>query len=139
MIAGMGIDLVEVRRIDRLLGKWGERFTGRFFVPGEIVYCGGKARPAIHYAARFAAKESFLKSLGIGLGMGVHLREIEVSRDRRGKPVLVLHGKAASMLKERGVTAVHLSLTHTAEHAAAVVVLETGATKKTERKRHVRE
>ncbi|MGV8079886.1 MAG: holo-ACP synthase [Syntrophales bacterium] len=139
MIAGMGIDLVEVRRIDRLLGKWGDRFTGRFFAAGEIAYCGNKARPAIHYAARFAAKESFLKSLGIGLGMGVHLRDIEVSRDRRGKPALVLHGRAASMLADRGVTAVHLSLTHTAEHAAATVVLEAGAKRKAERKRRVRE
>jgi len=139
VIAGVGIDLVEVRRIDRLLQKWGDRFTGRFFALGESAYCGAKARPAIHYAARFAAKESFLKSLGIGLGMGVHLREIEVSRDRRGKPALVLHGKAVSMLRERGITAVHLSLTHTADHAAAVVVLETGTAKKTERKRHVRE
>ena len=139
MIAGTGIDLVEVRRIDRLLQKWGDRFTGRFFAPGEAAYCGAKARPAIHYAARFAAKESFLKSLGIGLGMGVHLREIEVSRDRRGKPVLVLHGKAASMLRERGITAVHLSLTHTADDAAAVVILETEATRPTEKKSHVRE
>ncbi len=120
----MGIDLVEVRRIDRLLRKWGDRFTGRYFAPGEVAYCDRKARPGIHYAARFAAKESFLKSLGIGLGMGVRLRDIEVSRDRRGKPSLVLHGKAASMLEERGVTAVHLTLTHTAEHAAAAVVLE---------------
>lgn len=124
MIAGMGIDLVEVRRIDRLLRKWGDRFTGRYFAPGEVAYCDRKARPGIHYAARFAAKESFLKSLGIGLGMGVRLRDIEVSRDSRGKPALVLHGKASSMLAERGVTAVHLTLTHTAEHAAAAVVLE---------------
>jgi holo-[acyl-carrier protein] synthase len=135
----MGIDLVEVRRIDRLLVKWGDRFTGRFFAAGEVAYCSSKARPAIHFAARFAAKESFLKSLGIGLGMGVHLRDIEVSRDRRGKPALVLHGRAASMLAERDVIAVHLSLTHTAEHAVAAVVLETGAKRKTERKRHVRE
>jgi holo-[acyl-carrier protein] synthase len=135
----MGIDLVEVRRIDRLLVKWGDRFTGRFFATGEVAYCSSKARPAIHFAARFAAKESFLKSLGIGLGMGVHLRDIEVSRDRRGKPALTLHGRAASMLAERDVTAVHLSLTHTAEHAVAAVVLETGAKRKTERKRHVRE
>jgi holo-[acyl-carrier protein] synthase len=124
VIAGIGIDLVEVRRIDRLLKKWGERFTGRYFAPGEIEYCRTKARPAIHYAARFAAKESFLKSLGIGLGMGVRLRDIEVSRDRRGKPVLLLHERAVVMLRERGVTAVHLSLTHTADHAAAAVVLE---------------
>ena len=69
MITGTGIDLVDVSRMKKLLAKWGDRFTERYFSQHEIDYCCRKAVPAIHYAARFAAKESFLKSLGIGLGI----------------------------------------------------------------------
>lgn len=125
MITGAGIDLVDVSRMKKLLAKWGDRFTGRFFSQLEIDYCQRKATPAIHYAARFAAKESFLKSLGIGLGMGVKLKDIEVINDQQGKPDLVLHGQAQRLISERGIQKVHLSLTHTSECAAAIVIVET--------------
>jgi holo-[acyl-carrier protein] synthase len=124
MIIGTGIDLADVKRMQRLLAKWGDRFTGRFFSPGEMAYCRQKASPAIHFAARFAAKEAFLKSLGIGLGMGVALKDIEVVNDDRGKPDLVLYGEARRMIDERGIRRMHLSLTHTAESAVAMVILE---------------
>jgi holo-[acyl-carrier protein] synthase len=125
MINGVGIDLVDVNRMKKLLAKWGGRFTERYFSQREIEYCQRKAISAIHFAARFAAKESFLKSLGIGLGMGVALREIEVINDSQGKPDLVLHGQAQQLIREQGIRKVHLSLTHTSECAAAVVILET--------------
>lgn len=125
MINGVGIDLVDVNRMKKLLAKWGGRFTERYFSQREIEYCQRKAISAIHFAARFAAKESFLKSLGIGLGMGVALREIEVINDSQGKPDLVLQGQAQQLIRERGIRKVHLSLTHTSECAAAVVILET--------------
>ena len=70
MIFGIGTDLVEVSRVEKILQKWGEKFLKKVFSQNEIEYCKKKAFPAIHFAARFAAKESFLKSLGIGLGMG---------------------------------------------------------------------
>lgn len=124
MIIGTGIDLADVKRIQRLLAKWGDRFTGRFFSPGEMAYCGQKASPAIHFAARFAAKEAFLKSLGIGLGMGVALKDVEVVNDDRGKPDLILYGEARRMINDRGIRRMHLSLTHTAESAVAMVILE---------------
>ena len=124
MIQGIGTDLVEVSRIERILKKWGDRFLQRIYTTDEIEYCRNKAFPATHFAARFAAKESFLKSLGIGLGMGVKLREIEVSNNELGSPVLKMNKKIGKILDSLGVNVVHVSMTHTREHAHAIVVLE---------------
>jgi holo-[acyl-carrier protein] synthase len=124
MIYGIGTDLVEVNRIEKIIKRWGERFTEKVYSQNEINYCQHKAYPAIHYAARFAAKESFLKSLGIGLGMGVSLKDIEVINNHQGSPQLHMNEKIQGVLDERGITAVHISMTHTREHAQAVVVLE---------------
>jgi holo-[acyl-carrier protein] synthase len=124
MIHGIGTDLVEVSRIERILKRWGDRFIDRVYARDEIEYCKNKAFPAIHFAARFAAKESFLKSLGIGLGMGVKLREIEVSNNALGSPVLKMNERIGNILENLGVNAVHVSITHTRKHAHAIVVLE---------------
>lgn len=124
MICGVGIDLVENGRMEKLIGKWGEKFLGRVFSAEEIKYCGRYAHPTTHYSARFAAKESFLKALGIGLGMGVKLNDISVVNNRDGKPSLELHGEAKSHLEKREITKVHLSLTHTKNYASAIVLLE---------------
>jgi holo-[acyl-carrier protein] synthase len=124
MIYGVGTDLVDVIRIRKILEKWGDRFIGKVYSYNEIYYCQKKAFPPIHFAARFAAKESFLKSLGIGLGMGVGLKDIELLNNEQGSPHLKLHNRAEGVLREAGVTAVHVSLTHTRNHASAVVILE---------------
>ena len=124
MIHGIGTDIVEVRRIERILTRWGERFLAKVFARTEIEYCMKKAFPSMHLAARFAAKESFLKSLGIGLGMGIPLTAIEITNNDSGNPMLAAHGKANDFLRGLGVTAVHMSMTHTREHAHALVVLE---------------
>ena len=124
MIYGIGTDLVEISRIEKIIKRWGDRFTGKVFSQNEINYCENKAYPAIHYAARFAAKESFLKSLGIGLGMGVSLKDIEVINNPQGSPQLHMNEKIQGILEKRGITAIHISMTHTREHAQAVVVLE---------------
>lgn len=115
---------MEVSRIERILKKWGDRFLQRVYSTDEIEYCKNKAFPAIHFAARFAAKESFLKSLGIGLGMGVKLREIEVMNNELGNPVLKMNEEMGNILDNLGVKAIHVSMTHTREHAHAIVVLE---------------
>ena len=124
MIYGTGIDIVEVQRMANIIARWGKRFVDRVFSPGEIEYCHKRALPTMHYAARFAAKESLLKSLGIGLGMGLSLKDIEVVSDQRGKPEVRLRGGAEGMLRNLGVSAVHLSLSHTRHSATAVVILE---------------
>ncbi|OGP66383.1 MAG: holo-[acyl-carrier-protein] synthase [Deltaproteobacteria bacterium RBG_16_44_11] len=124
MIYGIGIDLVENERIGKIIGKWGEKFLSRVFSAKEVEYCSKHIQAQIHYAARFAAKESFLKALGIGLGMGVKLREIEVARDIKGKPDLALWGGAKAQMEKQKITKVHLSLTHTKKYATAFVILE---------------
>ncbi|HOU51053.1 MAG TPA: holo-ACP synthase [Smithella sp.] len=124
MIYGIGIDLVENSRMDRIIHKWGEKFIRRIFSAAEIAYCTRYAHPATHYGARFAAKESFLKALGIGLGEGVKLNDIEVVNDENGKPVLVLGGEAKNRIEMKKITKVHLSLTHTKNYSTAVVLLE---------------
>ncbi len=124
MIYGIGTDLVEVNRIERILKRWGERFTARVYSHNEINYCENRACPAMHYAARFAAKESFLKSLGIGLGMGVKLKDIEVINNPQGSPQFRIHERVKSILDKVGVSSIHVSMTHTRDHAQAIVVLE---------------
>lgn len=124
MICGVGIDLVENRRMEQIIEKWGGKFISRIFSDEEMDYCGKHAHPTTHYSARFAAKESFLKALGLGLGMGVQLRDISVVNDQNGKPSLNLSGKAKSCIQQRKVTKVHLSITHTKNYASAIVLLE---------------
>jgi len=124
MIYGIGTDLVEVNRMEKIIQRWGERFTEKVYSQDEIDYCTRKAYPAIHYAARFAAKESFLKSLGIGLGMGVSLKDIEVINNAQGNPQLKMNERIRKVLDTHGITSVHISMTHTREHAHAVVILE---------------
>lgn len=124
MIYGIGTDLVEIGRMEKIIQRWGERFTEKVYSQNEIDYCTRKAYPAIHYAARFAAKESFLKSLGIGLGMGVSLKDIEVINNAQGSPQLKMNERIRKVLDTHGITSVHISMTHTREHAHAVVILE---------------
>jgi len=124
MIQGIGIDLVENERIEKIISKWGQKFLQRVFSENEINYCGRHIQASLNYGARFAAKEAFLKALGIGLGRGVKLREIEVVHDDQGKPDLTLHGEANLQIEQRQITRIHLSLTHTKNYATAIVILE---------------
>lgn len=118
---GIGIDLVEVPRIREMLAKHGQRFKERTFTAGEIAYCDACAEPAMHYAARFAAKEAAAKALGTGLwNEGVSWTDIEVVRAENGRPSLLLHGAARL---HAGEATCLVSLTHTSEHAMAQVIL----------------
>ena len=129
MIIGIGIDLIEVRRVKALLNKPN---LGRIFTASEIRYCRSKANPAESFAARFAAKEAFLKAIGTGWGTADSPRwnEIEVIRHpasgiRHPQPVsLILSGKAKSICQKLKVIRTCLSLTHTKDYAMAVVILE---------------
>lgn len=128
MILGLGIDVVEVARIARLVGAEGgagkaERFLARCFTDGERRFCDARADRAAAYAARFAAKEALSKALGVPAG--IRFQDAEVVRGE-GAPALRLSGVADRAARERGVSRVHLSLTHDAGIAAAVVVLEGG-------------
>ena len=119
-LVGVGIDLCEVERMRATLART-PTFAQRVFTDGEQERCRQAKDPAERFAARFAAKEATLKALGAGIG-ACPLRDIEVVRAESGAPSLVLHGRAAALASERGVASWHVSLTHTAASAAAVVV-----------------
>lgn len=126
MIAGIGIDLVDIARVDRLFESKGERALRRLFTAEEVAYALSRPLPAQHLAARLAAKEAAFKALaGNTLARGIGWREIEVVRGEV-RPTLALHGRAAERAAELGVTTIWVSLTHTATTAGAMVVLETG-------------
>jgi len=120
-----GVDLVEIARVKRMLTRYGDRFLERVFTPTEILYC--QARPA-ELAARFAAKEAVSKALGVGVRMiardGINWRDVEVTGDMRGKPLVCLHGRAAERAGELGLTEWAVSLSHTREQAIAFVVAQ---------------
>jgi holo-[acyl-carrier protein] synthase len=124
MICGVGIDLVENSRVESIIKKWGDKFINRIFSDEEIKYCEKHINSSTHYGVRFAAKESFLKALGIGLGMGIKLSDIEVMNDENGKPSLMLCGEAKNQIEKKRITKVHLSLTHTKSYSTAIVLLE---------------
>ncbi len=126
MILGVGIDLVEVSRIRASLQRFGDRFTARVLLPQEAAYCSACADPAIHVAARFAAKEAASKALGTGIGIELGWHDLEVVRGVTGRPELQWRGRGIDLARCRGVIRTHLSLTHTASSAAAVVVIESG-------------
>ncbi len=122
MIVGVGVDIVEISRIEAALQRHGERFLRRIFTPTERAYCErfGTQR-ALHYAARFAAKEAFSKAIGTGMRRPCRWCDIGVVNGDAGRPELQLFGELA----ERYAGYVfHVSLSHTATHAVAVVVAE---------------
>ncbi|MBI5441999.1 MAG: holo-ACP synthase [Deltaproteobacteria bacterium] len=123
MILGLGLDLVEVARIRRLREARGERFLDRVYTPGEREACAGRREPDEGLAARFAAKEAAMKALGTGWTEGVAWRDFEVVSEG-GPPRLQLSGVAARRAAELGVGRVHLTLSHDAGVAGAVVVFE---------------
>ena len=124
MILGAGVDLAEVPRIREAIERYGDKFTGRIYTPGEIAYVQRKANRYERYAARFAAKEAGMKALGTGWRRGVRWQDFEVANLPSGKPTLRLHGVAGEIAAKLGVKAVSLSLTHTAELGMAHVILE---------------
>ena len=124
-VAGVGTDLARIGRFERLLAAGKEGVVERLFTLAERDYCLTKKAPAPHLAARFAAKEAFLKALGLGLREGLSWQDVEVVRDPLGKPSLHLAGRAAELFRERGLVAVHLSYSHDGDYAVATVILET--------------
>ena len=124
MIAGIGIDLVDVPRFAELMERRGAAALRRFFTEGEAERCRQSRSAPESFAARFAAKEAFFKALGTGWGLGGRWTEVEVVSTASGAPSLCLSGRAAEVAAERGVRVVHVSLTHTDGTAGAFVVLE---------------
>jgi holo-[acyl-carrier protein] synthase len=124
MIVSIGIDIVEVYRIRRTLERT-PRFGQRVFTQIERDYCDSKGVAAAQsYAARFAAKEAFLKALGTGWRGKITWHDIEIINNELGVPRFNLSGEALKIMQNLGAEKVHLSISHTSEHAVAQVILE---------------
>jgi holo-[acyl-carrier protein] synthase len=127
MVLSVGVDMVEVERIQKALedSRIGKRFRERVFTANEIQYCEKKRRGRYEsYAGRFAVKEAVMKALGRGWGSKVCWLDIEVVRARSGKPELVLHEKTARLAEQLGIRRWSISITHTGQHGLAFVTAQ---------------
>jgi holo-[acyl-carrier protein] synthase len=122
MIDAVGVDIADVKRIKNALERWGNRFVARTFSSREADYCRRHRDEALRFAARFAAKEAFIKCMGSA--RGILWNEIELLNDRSGKPHFHLADSIRKKLEKRKIRKVHVSVTHTAEYAVAFVVFE---------------
>jgi len=124
LILGVGIDIIEVQRVEAAHKKFGARFMKRILRPSELAYCLSHKSPGPHLAARFAGKEAVSKAFGTGIGHQLGWQDIEICRKASGEPYIVLHDKGKILLRKRRGRAVRISLSHTAQHATAIAILE---------------
>jgi holo-[acyl-carrier protein] synthase len=123
MIAGVGIDMIEVERIAEKISKEGG-FRELVFSKTEIDYCESKKHKAEHYAARFAAKEAFFKALGSGWAENTSFNEVEIMNDKHGKPEINLAGQTLETINAMGIKNIFVSLSHIKKVASAIVIIE---------------
>ena len=116
--SAVGVDIIEIERVERVLKRWGNRFLARVYTPLEVAFCRGRSS---ELAARFAAKEAVMKALGTG-ARGLAWREIEVLPNHRGKPLVYLHGRAFARAQRISMSALDISLSHSRDYAVAFVV-----------------
>ena len=122
MVIGIGTDIIEVSRIKDAIEKYEHRFLNRIFTELEQEYCEMfKENKYLHYAARFATKESFSKAIGTGLTEGFKFKEIGIRNEQNGKPVVILDG---ALLEKYGKYKIHVSLSHTQGNAVAYIIIE---------------
>ncbi|MFN2397659.1 MAG: holo-ACP synthase [Gemmatimonadaceae bacterium] len=125
MIVGVGIDLVDIGRVERMIVRYGDRALRRLFTAAEVAYATARAEPYQHLAARVAGKEAAFKALsGTESARTVTWHELEVATNHDGRPHLVFHGAAQRRADELGVSRSWITLTHSDGMAAAFVILE---------------
>jgi holo-[acyl-carrier protein] synthase len=123
MILGIGTDMIEVKRIRDVMERdFG--FREKIFTEGEISYCDKMKNKYQYYAARYAAKEAFMKALGTGWRFGISFADIDIYHDDLGKPFIRLSGKSEELAEQAGVTHIHVTLSHLKEIALSTVILE---------------
>lgn len=115
---GLGVDIVEIERMARII-KRSPAFTEKVYSAAERAYCDGHTHPEVHYATRFAAKEAVLKALGTGFSEGIGWLDVEVRRTSKGRPYVVLTGRAREVAREMGVREIPISLSYTHTDAVA--------------------
>ena len=123
MIAGIGIDLVKIKRIHEAVKRWDQRFLNRVFTLLEQKYCDARLDPPLHLSGRFAVKEAVFKALGTGWRSGVRWTEIEVLNNPQGKPMVATTGKVKQLMADLGVTEIHVSISHDTDYAIGQVIL----------------
>jgi len=123
MIFGIGIDIIEVHRVEKI-SKKDDKFVKKIFTQTEIDYCRKFRNGSQNFAGRFAVKEAFLKAMGTGWSNGLKFNEIETVNDPLGKPEIVLYGKTKEIFSERNLKFSHVSIAHLKDYATAVVVIE---------------
>jgi len=121
VIRGIGVDVVDVRRMKTMLEKKGEPFIGKVFTESEIAYCRAKKQPHEHFAARFAAKEAVSKAIQTGWSGAFRWKDVEVFNEPSGAPRVQLYNETATLLEG---CSLHLSLSHTENTVVAFVVIE---------------
>ena len=131
---GLGIDIVEIERMEGILERM-PSFAERVFSPDEREYCDSTASPATHYALRFAAKEAVVKALGTGFAEGIWVHDIEVERNKKGRPLVKLSGRALEVAREQGVRELQLSLSYTRTDAVACALAVTESSVRASEKR----
>ncbi len=124
MIVGLGVDIAEVGRLKSAIERHGETFLRRVYTPKEREYCERFKNKYERYAGRFAAKEAAMKALGTGWSRGVRWVDVEVVREKGGRPTIKLAGESANVAARLGVKNIALSITHTADQAFAQVIFE---------------
>jgi len=125
-ILGIGVDIVDISRVERLIARYDIRFLSRVFTENESRYAMGSANAAERLAGRFAVKEAVLKALGTGKSGGILWQDIETLPGPAGKPVVRLHGQAVRRAKWKGCGSIHVSISHDGGKAIAFVILERG-------------
>ncbi len=122
MIYGIGIDIVKIQRMRDADDKWGEKFFAKFLTDKEIDYCNRKQDPYPSLSVRFAAKEALVKAIGSEINL--NMKEVEILNNEKGKPSLIVHGKAKEFFNDNEIKKSFVSLSHEKEFAVASVVLE---------------
>jgi holo-[acyl-carrier protein] synthase len=124
MIAGIGVDIVDVARVEDLLARYRDRFVRRLFTDVEAGYASGSVRMAERLAGRFAVKEAVLKALGTGKSQGILWRDVETIRGPMGRPEVKLYGNALNYMKKLNGDRIFVSITHDGGKAVAFVIIE---------------
>ncbi|MGL4593871.1 MAG: holo-ACP synthase [Thermoguttaceae bacterium] len=121
-VLGIGTDIIECERIAKMLEKHPEHFVMRVFTEAERIYCQSHKIYTQHFAGRWAAKEAVLKAIGTGWIAGIAWTDVEIANESSGHPVVRLHGGAAEVAANRGISEIQISISHCQSHAVAVAI-----------------
>ncbi len=124
MVVGLGIDIVQNERMERIIQKWGDKFLEKFFSKEELKFIGNTHNKNQRYAGNYAVKEAFAKAVGTGFRKGLRIKDIMVMRDERGKPYIKLNGSAKDYMERIGATKIQASISHERDYSVAVVIVE---------------